>query len=39
VTDTDSQLFGTVSKTDVLLALAERDKASSKTEPGMAKAA
>ena len=39
VTDTDSQLFGTVSKTDVLLALAERDKASSKTEQGMAKAA
>jgi len=39
VTDTDSQLFGTVSKSDVLLALAERDKASSKPEPGMAKAA
>jgi len=38
VTDADTQLFGTVSKTDVILALAERDKASAKGE-NMAKAA
>lgn len=32
VTDTDEQLLGTVSKSDVLLAFAERDKASSRAE-------
>jgi CBS domain-containing protein len=39
VTDTDLQLLGTVSKTDVLLALAERDKPSAKGDRIAARAA